>query len=97
VSPRWRHLGDEVTGKGAGVTRICSSCGHKWYLNRKIHACKCQTCSANKQSLLDTLIASSYNNLCAEVAQSVEQRTENPRVPSSILGLGTIRAELVQR
>ena len=25
----------------------------------------------------------------AEVAQSVEQRTENPRVPSSILGLGT--------
>ena len=26
----------------------------------------------------------------AEVAQSVEQRTENPRVPSSILGLGTI-------
>jgi len=27
--------------------------------------------------LLDTPIASSYNNLCAEVAQSVEQRTEN--------------------
>jgi hypothetical protein len=26
----------------------------------------------------------------AEIAQSVEQRTENPRVPSSILGLGTI-------
>ena len=26
----------------------------------------------------------------AEVAQSVEQRTENPRVPSSILGLGTM-------
>ncbi len=25
----------------------------------------------------------------AEIAQSVEQRTENPRVPSSILGLGT--------
>ena len=39
--------------------------------------------------LLDTNIPSSYNNLCAEVAQSVEQRTENPRVPSSILGLGT--------
>ena len=32
----------------------------------------------------------SYNNLYAEVAQLVEQRTENPRVPSSILGLGTI-------
>jgi hypothetical protein len=27
--------------------------------------------------------------MCAEVAQSVEQWTENPRVPSSILGLGT--------
>jgi hypothetical protein len=25
----------------------------------------------------------------AEVAQQVEQRTENPRVPSPILGLGT--------
>ena len=25
----------------------------------------------------------------AEIAQSVEQGTENPRVPSSILGLGT--------
>ena len=39
---------------------------------------------------LDTYTANSYNILCAEVAQSVEQRTENPRVPSSILGLGTI-------
>ena len=47
---------------------------------------------------LDTLIATSYNIHCAEVAQLVEQRTENPRVPSSILGLGTkIRAEVVQR
>ena len=34
-------------------------------------------------------MATSYNICCAEVAQSVEQRTENPRVPSSILGLGT--------
>ena len=33
--------------------------------------------------------SNSYNNSRAEVAQSVEQRTENPRVPSSILGLGT--------
>ena len=32
----------------------------------------------------------------AEIAQSVEQRTENPRVPSSILGLGTIYAEVAQ-
>ena len=30
-----------------------------------------------------------YNSLCAEVAQLVEQRTENPRVLSSILSLGT--------
>ncbi len=30
--------------------------------------------------------------MCAEIAQSVEQRTENPRVPSSILGLGTTDA-----
>ena len=49
-----------------------------------------------KNDLLDTGIPNSYNNFCAEVAQSVEQRTENPRVPSSILGLGT-KAEVVQR
>ena len=40
--------------------------------------------------MLDTNIADSYNICRAEVAQSVEQRTENPRVPSSILGLGTV-------
>ncbi len=40
-------------------------------------------------AFLDTHTANSYNNFRAEVAQSVEQRTENPRVPSSILGLGT--------
>ena len=48
--------------------------------------------------LLDTSGGNSYNIPCAEVAQSVEQRTENPRVPSSILGLGTInKAEVAQR
>ena len=48
-------------------------------------------------SLLDTLPPNSYNNFRAEVAQSVEQRTENPRVPSSILGLGTsLKAEVAQ-
>jgi hypothetical protein len=41
-------------------------------------------------SLLDTYMANRYNEIRAEVAQSVEQRTENPRVPSSNLGLGTI-------
>ncbi len=48
--------------------------------------------------LLDTHIGNGYNISDAEVAQSVEQRTENPRVPSSILGLGTAPvAEVVQR
>ena len=47
--------------------------------------------------LLDTHSANGYNIFCAEVAQSVEQRTENPRVPSSILGLGTkLKAEVAQ-
>ena len=41
-------------------------------------------------SQLDTITTSHYNYFRAEVAQLVEQRTENPRVPSSILGLGTI-------
>ena len=31
------------------------------------------------------------NNIQAQVAQSVEQRTENPRVGSSILSLGKKR------
>ena len=54
--------------------------------------------SSSDKKLLDSDMANSYNNLCAEVAQSVEQRTENPRVPSSILGLGTkLKAEVVQR
>ena len=57
-----------------------------------------QTVRHNNTRLLDTHPASNYNILRAEVAQSVEQRTENPRVPSSILGLGTkTRAEVVQR
>lgn len=33
----------------------------------------------------------------AEVAQQVERRTENPCVPSSILGLGTIKKEAVMK
>ena len=38
--------------------------------------------------LLDYAIED-YYYCCAEVAQSVEHGTENPGVPSSILGLGT--------
>lgn len=37
-------LADEVKSKGDGVTRTCKNCGHKWYLNRKIHTCKCLSC-----------------------------------------------------
>ena len=48
-----------------------------------------QNVKHDDESLLDTTKPTSYNIFCAEVAQSVEQRTENPRVPSSILGLGT--------
>ena len=32
---------------------------------------------------------------CSSIAQSVEQRTENPRVPGSIPGLATIKSVLV--
>ena len=49
-----------------------------------------KTLSKTKQRWLDTYTANSYNIFGAEVAQLVEQRTENPRVPSSNLGLGTI-------
>ncbi len=50
-----------------------------------------------QQHFLDTHTANSYNNPCAEVAQLVEQRTENPRVPSSILGLGTTRLQVLMK
>ena len=44
----------------------------------------------NYNKLLEVaFIASDTDDSDAEIAQSVEQRTENPRVPSSILGLGT--------
>ena len=39
--------------------------------------------------MLDTRIGKTYNILDAEVAQSVEQRTENPCVSGSIPLLGT--------
>ena len=51
--------------------------------------------------MLDTPLANSYNNLVAllpaEVAQVVEQRTENPRVVSSTLTLGTRKRLIWQR
>jgi hypothetical protein len=45
------RLGDEIAGKGVGVTRECSECHHIWYLNKKIRTCKCLTCSANKRKV----------------------------------------------
>lgn len=43
------------------------------------------------------LLCKAIININAEIAQSVEQWTENPRVPSSILGLGTrFIAEIAQ-
>jgi len=44
------RLGEEVRGRGEGVTLVCSKCGHQWYINRKIKTCKCLTCSSRKRS-----------------------------------------------
>ena len=57
-------LGDEIAGKGVGITRVCTKCGHIWYLNKRIRTCKCQTCSASKRSTGKP-----------EVAESVESAT----------------------
>lgn len=43
-----------------------------------------------KKALTNYLLINNMRPLYAEIAQSVEHRTENPGVPSSILGLGTI-------
>ena len=43
------RLSSEVVGKGVGVTRVCETCGHRWYVNAKIRTCKCLTCSVVKQ------------------------------------------------
>jgi hypothetical protein len=91
------RLGNEMRGRGIGVKLSCGRCHHAWYLNRKIKTTKCLSCSgerrkpasATSEREIDSDGASDYNFNRAEVAQTVEQRTENPRVPSSILGLGT--------
>jgi transcriptional regulator with XRE-family HTH domain len=47
--------------------------------------------SIDQQDNVAFAVRKRYNSTrSAEVAQSVEQRTENPRVPSSNLGLGTM-------
>ena len=90
-------LGNEIRGRGAGVTYACDTCNHRWYLNTKIKTCKCLTCSTDKRKAIRTVTSAAIDNFetddvnsnCAEVAQAVEQRTENPRVTSSTLVLGT--------
>jgi hypothetical protein len=42
-------LGDEVAGKGEGITRTCKKCHHVWYLNHKVHTCACRTCQKAKR------------------------------------------------
>lgn len=44
-------LAKEVAGKGDGVTRTCTKCQHKWYLNRKIRTCKCLTCPKGEKKV----------------------------------------------
>ena len=59
-------LGDEVPTKGFGVTRRCGVCDHVWYLNRKIHTCKCETCTKSKHALASHGVFS-YNRNVAEL------------------------------
>ena len=43
-------LSAPVSTKGTGEKVTCSSCGHTWYLNKKIRTCKCLTCSGAKRN-----------------------------------------------
>jgi len=65
-------LGDSMkTENVVGETRICSKCGHRWYINYKIHTTGCRTCgSLRRRSLkskkpranvIDVARASDYN------------------------------------
>jgi putative component of toxin-antitoxin plasmid stabilization module len=62
------RLGDEIRGSGIGVTRVCETCGHRWYLNKKIKTCKCLSCSADKRKaksvadVLDDADVKTYNH-----------------------------------
>jgi len=50
------NLGDEIRGSGVGFSRTCESCGHTWYINKKIHTCKCLTCSGTKRNATELLV-----------------------------------------
>jgi hypothetical protein len=45
-----------------GITRTCESCGHIWYINRKIRMCKCLTYSGAKRSTTERKIAHRIEN-----------------------------------
>ena len=49
-------LGEEVRGSGVGVTRVCETCAHKWYINKKIRTCKCLTCNGTKRNATERAI-----------------------------------------
>ena len=44
------RLGGEVRTSGIGIKRTCDSCGHIWYLNKRIRTCKCLTCYGTRRN-----------------------------------------------
>ena len=65
-------LGDSMkTENVVGETRICSKCGHRWYINNKIHTAGCRTCGSLRRccikskkpraNVLDVARANAYN------------------------------------
>ena len=87
---------NEAAAKGEGVTRTCSACGHKWYLNRKIHTYKCLTCSRDKKhKKLDAHIVNSYNNTnagVAELADAADLKSAGVILVGSSPTPGTVKA-----
>ena len=55
-------LGDEIRSSGVGFNRTCESCGHTWYLNKKIRTCKCLTCSGSKRNTTERKIVNRTEN-----------------------------------
>jgi hypothetical protein len=80
------RLGDEIRGSGVGVTRVCESCGHKWYLNRKIRTCKCLTCSGARRNTTERKIANRIENQSVEKAGGpLWTRTRDPSLIRTVL------------
>jgi hypothetical protein len=80
------RLGDEIRGSGVGVTRVCESCGHKWYLNRKIRTCKCLTCSGASRNTTERKIANRIENQSLQKAGGpLWTRTRDPSLIRTVL------------